>query len=181
MAPGGFKPFVRIYFIETGTSYGNAIRQAIAAGFQKIRSIELDEISAKNATQRFKHNPSVLIIQGDSGAILYDTIKDIDQEVTFWLDGHNGVYDPSGNNTPILRELEQIKQHHIKTHTILIDDMHCAGKELFDFITQEMIIAKIKEINPDYEITYVAGGDKAEFPHNVMVAQIQSPNQTIAH
>jgi hypothetical protein len=174
MAPGGFKPFVHTYFIETGTFGGDAIRQALAAGFKKVRSLEINKIAVKDAREKFKNNPDVHIIEGESGSILYDTIKDINEEVTFWLDAHNGVYNAFGENTPLLRELEQIKMHHIKTHTILIDDMHCAGKELFDFITKEMIIAKIKEINPDYEISYVTGGDDAEVPNNVMVAQVRT-------
>ena len=177
MAPGGFKPFVRTYFIETGSLKGNAIRQALTAGFKKVRSLEIDQSLVRDVQRRFKNNPDVLVIQGESGAMLYDMIKDINQEVTFWLDAHNGTYNPSGNNTPILRELEQIKQHHIKTHTILIDDMHCAGKELFDFITKDMIIAKIKEINPDYEISYVTGGDDGECPENVMVARVHPQNE----
>lgn len=173
MAPNGFKPFVRNYFIETGTFGGNGIRQALTAGFKFVRSIELNKRMADEAVRSFRNNNNIRIWQGDSGSILYDVIKDIDEPVTFWLDGHNGVYNPNGENTPLLRELDQIKQHHIKTHTILIDDMHCAAGPLFDFITKEMIIAKIKEINPDYEITYVAGGDDAEYPENVMVAQVK--------
>jgi hypothetical protein len=174
MAPDGFKPFVRTYFIETGTFGGDAIRQALAAGFKKVRSIEINKIAVKDAKEKFTDNPNVRIIQGESGTMLYDMIKDINEPVTFWLDAHNGTYNVFGENTPVMRELEQIKQHHIKTHTILIDDMHCAGTELFDFITKEMIVAKIKEINSDYEITYVAGGDNGEFPHNVMVAQVRT-------
>lgn len=174
MAPGGFKPFVCNYFIETGTFGGDAIRQALAAGFKQIRSIDINKIAVKDAREKFKNNPNVHIIQGESGSMLYDMVKDINEEVTFWLDAHNGTYNIFGENTPILRELEQIKKHHIKTHTILIDDMHCAGQELFDFITKEMIIAKIKEINPDYEISYVAGGDDGEVPNNVMVAQVRT-------
>lgn len=172
MAPNGFSQFVRNYFIETGTHTGRGIEQALTAGFKIVHSIELNSFFASSATQKFKNYNNVHIWQGDSGSILYSVIKDINEPVTFWLDGHNGVYNPRGENTPLLRELEEIKRHHIKTHTILIDDMHCAGGPLFDFITQVSIIAKIKEINSNYVISYVAGGDDGEYPNNVMVAQV---------
>lgn len=174
MAPGGFKPFVQTYFIETGTYLGKGIQQALAAGFEIIYSIELNEQFANKARTKFAHNQNVHIINGNSGDMLYEVIKDINEPVTFWLDGHNGTYDPYGENCPVLRELDQIKKHHIKTHTILIDDMHCAGTNLFDFITKEEIIAKIKEINPAYEIFYIPGGDAGEYPENVMVAIVPS-------
>lgn len=173
MPPGGFEPFVSTYFVETGTYTGKGIDQALKAGFKTIYSIELNSGLAQNAKKKFKGNSNVHIFHGNSATILYDVIKDINEPATFWLDGHNGTYDPHGQNCPVLEELDQINLHHIKTHTILIDDMHCAGKELFDFITKEEIIAKIKEINPDYEISYIAGGDDAEYPENIMVAQVK--------
>jgi hypothetical protein len=174
MPPEGFAPFVRNYFIETGTFYGNGVHQALRAGFKIIHSIELNRRLASRAALLFRNYKHVHIWHGDSGSMLYDLIKDIDEPVTFWLDGHNGAYNPNGENTPILRELEEIKYHHIKTHTILIDDMKCAGGPLFDFIGIAEIIAKIKEINAAYEITFIAGGDEAECPNNILVAQIRT-------
>lgn len=50
--------------------------------------------------------------------------------------------------------------------------MHCADTILFDGLTKDDLIRKIKEINPDYVISYVAGGEVDEYPNNVMVARI---------
>lgn len=172
MPRGGFKPFVTKYFIETGTHTGSGITQALVAGFEIVRSIEFNDVFAQRAKEKFKAFNNVRIWHGDSGDMLYDLIADINEPVVFWLDGHNGVFDPKIQNTPILRELEQIRRHHIKTHTIIIDDMHCAGKPLFDFITQQSIFNKILEINPNYSIRYIAGGDDAEYPNNIMVAEV---------
>lgn len=172
MPRGGFKPFVSKYFIETGTHTGSGITQALAAGFQIVRSIEFSDVFALQAKEKFKDFNNVHISQGDSGDILYNLIADLNEPVVFWLDGHNGVFDKNAQNTPILRELEQIKRHHVKKHTIIIDDMHCAGKHLFDFITQQSIIEKILEINPNYRIRYIPGGDDAEYPNNIMVAEV---------
>ena len=172
MPAGGFDNFLNQYFVESGTSTGKGIEQARKAGFAFIYSIELDSTMVYQAQNKFRFFNNVYIYHGDSGSILYDLIKHINAPITFWLDGHNGTYNPHGENTPVLRELEQIKQHHIKNHIILIDDMHCIGTPLFDGITKDMLIAKIKEINPAYEISYIAGGDESEYPDNIMVAQV---------
>ena len=172
MPHGGFKKFVSNYFVETGTNEGSTVDRVLGAGYKFVRSIEIDEPLAEYAMKRFKNNPSVQIWHGDSGSILYDVIADIDEPITFWLDTSASVYNPKIENTPILRELDAIDRHHIKTHTIIIDDMHCTGNKLFDFITKESIAAKIKAINPHYVIRYIAGGDDAEYPNNIMVAQV---------
>jgi hypothetical protein len=98
-------------------------------------------------------------------------IEDIHEPVTFWLDAHIcPARTDGGKNCPLIEELEQIKQHPVKNHIILIDDMHCCNTELFDFMNQNDFIAKILEINPDYEIRYVDGGNDGEYKNNVMVA-----------
>jgi len=173
MAPKGFERFPNYYFVETGTYRGQGIRFALRANFSEIHSVEISRKFAKKAKSVFARYKNVHIWEGDSGKILWDVIKDMDSPITFWLDGHNGTPDPNGGkNTPLLEELEQIKWHPIKKHTIIIDDMHCCDKILFDYLSKEDIIEKILEINPDYEITYVAGGDKAEYKNNIMVAKV---------
>jgi len=71
-----------------------------------------------------------------------------------------------------MEELEQIRKHPIKNHTIIIDDMHCCGTILFDYLTKEDIAHKILEINPNYVITFVDGGDEGEYKNNIMVAML---------
>lgn len=171
VGPQGFGEFRQNYFVETGTFGGDAIQLALNAGFKKVRSIEFDLNLCKNAQRRFSNNPNVRIDHGDSSINLWELIKDIDEPVTFWLDAH--VCPPrtdGGKNCPLIEELDQIKRHPIKTHIILIDDMHCCNTELFDFMNQNDFIAKILEINPDYEIRYVDGGNDGEYKNNIMVA-----------
>lgn len=170
MGPQGFSAYLNKYFVETGTFGGDGIAKALAAGFQYVRSIEFDKAIFTGACRRFTNYPNVKIVQGSSANQLWNLIKDIEAPITFWLDAH--IYPPlsEGKNCPLIEELEQIRQHPIKNHTILIDDMHCAGTAAFDFLTKEDLIAKILEINPDYQISYVPGGDEGEYPQNVMVA-----------
>lgn len=172
IGPQGFKDFLNPIFVETGTFGGNGVQKALEAGFAEVRTIEADPGLVKSVRHRFRNSPQVRIFKGDSSKRLWEIIKDIrKRSITFWLDAH--VFPPredGGKNCPLIEELEQIKRHPIKTHTILIDDMHCCGSASFDYLTREDLIKKLLEINPNYRIFYVPGGDEGEYPENVMVA-----------
>ena len=100
---------------------------------------------------------------GDSGEKLASIIASIDEPITFWLDAHNdNELLEFGKNTPILRELEAIKSHPIKTHTLLIDDVRLFNTTTFDNIALSTILRKIYEINPKYRITFEDGFVPAE-------------------
>ncbi len=174
IGPQGFGEFRQNIFVETGTFQGDGIYNALKAGFQRVLSIESDAVLAQKAKRRYSRNSKVSIVYGDSSVDLWDLIKDIEEPATFWLDAH--TYPPredGGKNCPILEELEQIQRHPIKTHTILIDDMHCCGTESFDFLERADFIKKLLEINLDYQILYVDGGDEGEYQDNVMVATVK--------
>jgi hypothetical protein len=177
MGPQGFHQFKNQIFVETGTFSGDGIQKALDAGFEEVYSIDIDEKQVQNSLYRFRNQKNVHVFVKDSSYQLWDVIKGIKMPVVFWLDAHNGFPDPNAigvKNTPLLEELEQIKRHPIKTHTILIDDLHCCGTLLFDFLTLDQIIAKVREINPKYVISFVDGGDDGEYKNNVLVASIPS-------
>lgn len=142
----------------------------IANCFSEIHSVELSETYYQGALNTFRQFSNVHIWFGDSGIVLADMIKNMNEPITFWLDGH--LSDPSTakgeSNTPILKELECIKNHPIKTHTILIDDVRLFGTAEFDFITLDVIIQKLKEINPSYIISIA---DAWPYPQDILVAQ----------
>ena len=119
----------------------------------------------------FSQNPNVQIIKGDSYKILPDIIKDINVPITFWLDGHHSCGDTGLGDywTPLIQELEGIKNHPIKTHTIMIDDMRCwlDPNPVNGFYTPD-IINKLNEINPNYKLTYEDGAQKDD----ILVAHI---------
>ncbi|MEX0849080.1 MAG: hypothetical protein WD055_02530 [Candidatus Dependentiae bacterium] len=174
IGPQGFASYANYYFVETGTSAGHGLQKAIATGaFKEFRSIEFKESTYRKVRNRFASHSNVAIYKGSSATDLWDIIKDLDKPATFWLDAHVWpVRADGGKNCPLIEELEQISWHPIKTHTILIDDMHCAGTEAFDGLIQADLIAKIKEINPNYDVYYIPGGDDGEYPQNVMVAVV---------
>jgi hypothetical protein len=173
MTPHGFDPYLNRYFVETGSYKGYGIQQAIDAGFQIIYSIDIDPECVQNCKNKFVNNPNIHIFLGDSGKDIFKIIECIDEPITFWLDGHVIFPKPNVKNTPLMDELEQIKQHKIKTHTILIDDLHCCGTPLFDYLSLEDIVAKLLEINPDYVISFTGGWVEGSDHPNVLAATVK--------
>jgi len=161
------------YFIETGSYLGNGIQNAIDAGFKYIYSIELSDKYYNICKEKFSNNPNVTIIKGDSCEVLYDVIKNINEPITFWLDGHYSCEDTAlGKHwAPLIQELEQIKNHPIKNHTILIDDMRCwlEPNPVHGFYTPD-IINKLNEINSDYEYIYENGHNV----NDILVSKIKN-------
>jgi hypothetical protein len=150
------------YFIETGSFYGNGIRRALFAGhFEEIYSIEMAPHLYEYCKKEFAHDPRVKIFLGDSAKILPLILTQIDAPATFWLDSHYSSDNTAKGltNNPILEELESIKNHFIKNHTLMIDDAKLFGTAEFDFIEIEDIKQKIWEINPHYKITLYSRKD----------------------
>lgn len=171
IAPKGFfGKFPNKYFVETGSLRGDGIKMALRAQFQDIRSIELSSKYAKFCRKKFKNNPQVKIYHGDSGKKLLDVISDIQEPITFWLDGHYSGSDTAlgDSYSPIIRELEQIKSHPINTHTIIIDDVRQFGTKYFDFVTLQEVKEFILTINPEYHFQIYDGFKKGD----ILVAYI---------
>lgn len=146
-------------FIETGTSKGDGISVAIAAGFEYIYSIDNDPELYDITAEKFKQDLNVKLYFGDSDQILSELLSNINELVTFWLDAH------TGKSSSILEELTVIADHDIKTHTILIDDMRYFRKRCWG-ISFGQILAALNKINPYYLIEYVDGSYK----HDILVA-----------
>ena len=167
-----FKKYPNQLFLETGSYLGSGIQQALDAGFQKVISIELSDKYFKICTDRFSNNLNVTIVQGDSFKVLPDVISDIDEPITFWLDGHHSCGDTALGEywAPLIQELDVIKEHPIKTHTILIDDMRCwENPNPTHGFYKEDIFNKLKEINPDYQFSFEDGCEK----NDILVAYIK--------
>ena len=153
--------YLKLNFVETGTYQGETID--IVNNYNKdikIRSLELSKVFYERCVEKYKNNFNIKILNLNSKYNLYDSIQDINEEITFWLDGHwSGVPDVGcdiDTICPILFELEQIKQHNIKNHTIIIDDMRLKDNNHFP-INKHDILKKIYEINSNYKIKYYNG------------------------
>ena len=118
------KKFSPDVFIETGTYRGKMI-YAVMPHISEIYSIELDQTHFRNADRRFAGYRNIHIIQGQSGRVLPEIIKDIDAKCLFWLDAHfSGGSTAKGDlRTPIMQEIECILRHkRAAEHIVLIDD-----------------------------------------------------------
>ena len=159
---GLFAKYSNRIFIETGSYEGNGIQQALDEGFELIYSIEILLKWYLYCMNRFKDNPNVHLILGDSGEKLAALLNIIDEPVTFWLDGHDGA-----ESTPILKELKIIRNHPVKTHTIIIDDLR-DWKIPVNGVNPDMLREAVMKINPNYVITIEDGHKK----NDIMVARI---------
>jgi hypothetical protein len=153
-----FQKYPNPVFIESGSYYGDGVQAAVDAGFKIIYSIELDAKLYMHCVNRFKDNPGVNIIFGDSHLLLDYILSRVNTPATFWLDGHwAGEGTARGEfESPLIKELEAIGRHYIKNHKILIDDLRCwnCGVQGFD---KETITEVCLQINPEYKITFENG------------------------
>lgn len=146
-------------FIETGTNTGLGVKEAISHGFKKIISIDIEERYIAAAREEFTSDkyPDVEFefVEGSSADVLGDIISNLNEKITFFLDGHG-----CGKN-PLGAELEAIKNHPIKDHTILVDDVRMLGHNHGYFgefwgedTRRDIIIKAVMEVNSDYKISY---------------------------
>lgn len=156
-------------FVETGSHRGDTIQLAIDCGFNKVISIELSDYFYNECKNRFKGNSKVHLVHGDSAEVLWSSIENEKNKMTFWLDGHySGLKENIGRTLPgdtafgkfefpIIQELEAIEKHPIKNNTILIDDIRCWADIHVDI---QNVINKLKKINNDYIIERIDGFTK---------------------
>ena len=127
--------------IETGTFHGTMIA-SVKNHFDKIISVELDENLFQKATDRFKNDNHIAIINGDSGKVLKDVIRDIAEPAIFWLDGHfsGGETARGESNTPIMQELEVVLDEY-QVQAVLHSFTDCRNATLE--LSNEEVIEKI--------------------------------------
>ncbi len=166
-----FKRFPNNYFIESGTYLGFGCEQAVLAGFKNVISFEVNKEYYNTAKNKCKIYNNVKIIHGDTVKLLWDTIKDINDQITFWLDGHYFLpqdVPADGVISTIMKELDIIYRHPVKTHKILIDDIRLWKNEYG--IEIKDVEVKIKSINSNYGFTYETGHET--LPNDIFVAKV---------
>jgi len=159
---GLFKKYLNRIFIETGSNYGDGIQQALDEGFEVVYSVDILQDRYEHCKEKFKDNPNVFLIHNDTLIFLRVILPTIDEPVTFWLDAHKG-----NGKSPLLKELEIIKNHSIKTHTLLLDDLRDWNLKQTGFDT-EILKKHILQINPEYKFILEDG----YVPKDILVAKI---------
>ena len=139
--------------VETGTLHGEMI-EAQKRDFEKVYSIELDTTLYNEARNRFKYDRHVHLVNGDSGAKIFEIIHDFNEQTIFWLDGHySGSYTAKGaEECPILGEIDGVFSGKLKNHILLIDDARCFVGEN-SYPTIEELNAYVLKYNSHYKMT----------------------------
>jgi hypothetical protein len=148
---GLFERFPNPLFIETGSFRGQGTAAAIWAGFPMIITIEKTDYYFEYCSELFDCFPNVITVKGDSGEALPVLLEHITIPATFWLDAHYSEQNTADGPSPLIKELEAINKHPVKTHTILIDDISD-----YDFEV-------IKSAIPDYK--------HFEFTRDILICQ----------
>ena len=76
-----------LVLIETGTFLGDMIAAQLNF-FKRIYSIEVSYPLFMQAKSRFRRHSKVKLLHGDSGVLLPEIVKDLNEKAIFWLDGH---------------------------------------------------------------------------------------------
>jgi hypothetical protein len=167
-------------FVETGTCKGDSIELANQAGYKRILSMDIDGANVAHCQERFQlipddkqpaKNSHINIICGDSATGLLKFMKYVNEPAMIWLDAHSQLFDdepPTENPFPLLIELEQLKKHPIKTHTILIDDILILTHPDVTGWTRDTIENALLMINPAYKLTYLSN----PVVNNILMAHV---------
>ena len=148
-------------FIETGTYTGKTCIN-VSDFFDKLYTIEISSkyfsVSSENFHKQNIKNIDVLL--GDSTNILPVVLKNIDQNVFFWLDGHWSMGDTGKGekHCPLLEECQAIMEYcksKKKKSIIMIDDIRIFGTNDgnldWSSITKDKIISILGNSSHYYE------------------------------
>lgn len=116
-------------FVETGTYLGHTTFLIASLGVD-IDTIELSDSLHGHNVKDFAGRSNIRCHQGDSTHVLPRILATLDTPAVFWLDGHYSAGNTALGDkvTPIAEELELLRNHHIKTHIVIIDDMRGFGQ-----------------------------------------------------
>jgi hypothetical protein len=138
--------------VETGTLMGDMI-YAQRNSFDRLYSIELDDLLYQSAVCRFRSWPHIEVLHGDSGILLPTLLACIACPCLFWLDAHySGDGTAKGeSDTPISYELLAILRHPIRNHVVFIDDARCfTGQGGYPALRD--LQSSIPQIRPDLKV-----------------------------
>lgn len=137
-------------FIETGTFKGDMV-EAQRGNFEKLYSIELGADLWAESSKRFLQYSNIKILHGDSGQVLNDITKDLNQPAIFWLDGHysSGITALGETECPIFGEIDAIFSYRKLNHVILVDDARCFNG-IGDWPTINAVTDYVHRYDPEY-------------------------------
>lgn len=159
-------------FVESGSLIGDTCKLALKAGFKKCYTIEIHSKyhrkSLNNLEQEI-NDGTVVLIKGDSKAVLKMLVPTIQEDMTIFLDAHWHRNRKDMDTSPLLKELDALRScpEHIKR--IFVDDRRLLGVRSWGRnISEDVVMEKLKLINPNFVFSYELG----EQEDDVIVAEI---------
>ncbi len=154
-------------YIETGFYEGASTQSALDLGFREVHSCDINPLFITKGTKKFQkqieQNRLFLYLQKSTDA-LKEILENLNEPAIFFLDAHGINYEGHTNNQdfsiedgcPILEELKTIGAHHIKEHTILVDDLRMFAYQKNTWASHSnikirTIVEQIRRINSDYK------------------------------
>lgn len=141
-------------FVETGTYRGYTTENA-AKYFAQVHTIELSTELYKIASERLRDYKNILFYNGDSVNVFKNLLPQLKNGMVFWLDGHySGGETALGTiESPIMQELDLIKENNLDHSIIMIDDIRefYETHSLQGYPSLNMVIEKIYAINKNYQ------------------------------
>lgn len=124
-------------FLETGT-YRAEMDLGVYDNFDYLASVEIQNFLYEENKKKLKNRDRLYLYNGDSTVQIPIMLKEIrnhykgrNYKICFWLDGHysKGDTGKGEKDTPIMEELQEIKNAGIGACVILIDDARCFTHE----------------------------------------------------
>lgn len=167
-------------FIETGSFHGDGIDLAMQAGYDRILSMDIDGANVAHCQERFElipaddrpaQNGHISVTCADSATGLLKMMKYVNEPAMIWLDAHSQLFDDepvTENPFPLLKELQQLGKHPIKTHTVLIDDILILTHPDLTGWNKQTIENALLMINPAYKFMYLSN----PVVNNILMAHV---------
>jgi hypothetical protein len=130
--------------------------------FKEIHSIEINEkLYNRLCSKLLNDYNNINLYLGDSGELLGDIVNNINEGITFYLDGYfsGGITGKSNKyDSPIINELKMIHEN-IKVPNktlIIIDDINMFSYDRIKegYCEKENLIKILKNINNNFNITF---------------------------
>jgi hypothetical protein len=110
-------------FVESGTYLGETVA-FMRSYCPRVYSVEFQVHLAKAAQERFAHDPSIRIFQGDGSAWIPRIVAELKEPALFWLDGHfaAGTARDGELACPTVQEISSVLADTRYPHLLLVDD-----------------------------------------------------------
>jgi hypothetical protein len=143
-------------FVETGTYLGDTAAAA-AEVFKAVHTIELDAALAAGARKRFAEHPKVTVHYGDSANLLPNLLPALEGGTIFWLDAHysGGVTARGDEDTPLMQELQCIRECSKAAVAVFIDDVRMLGADPA-YPSLPSVIDELRKIDANLKIGVIA-------------------------